>query len=60
MGMEKENMGERGRTGKSLLTEFTINVVSLVYLILRHFCHLEKVCTCVCSLSQYLKCISYI
>lgn len=43
--MEKENMGERGRTGKSLLTEFTINVVSLVYLILRH---LEKVCTCVC------------
>lgn len=36
--MEEEKMWvERGKTGKALLTEFTINFVSLVYLILSHF-----------------------
>lgn len=28
---------ERGKTGKTLLTEFTVNFVSLVYFILSHF-----------------------
>lgn len=36
--MEEENMWvERGKAGKALLTEFTINFVSLGYLILSQF-----------------------
>lgn len=50
---------ERGKTGKTLLTGFTINFVSLVYFILSHFLSSGK-SVYLCVLSQNIKCISYI